>query len=453
MSTAYVTRRDAAGNPNPADSVTLDDGTGVAIRRSDGASALATGAANAVVFTAPDTYSYDYGVHALDPTYDYTISFRFVEGALVQVVPVAIASTAGLTTLRNARRALAERLAGARAGACHLIRAGVLTDPAAGTYVGTAGGPLWTTAFEQQRHIVSSDLVSTAEGGGEGLTGQLYDSAYVYVLSAVPEQRAVSPGSYVSDIDASEVTTVSGSDERVGYLALTRRLAAAVPAGTQVEIHTRLPVLNADGKVGLHWCLNEALSSMRTARRVSLDAVSGRVRYEMDADWLDQDGRILGLLEPEYLSGYEPYPVPSGHAVRRDGGATYLTTDLAYTTGQSFALETTRPAKTWIRVGGAWQDSRVGLVNESDEAAVPLRWLVLTAYYYAADVLSRTDPRGENTYWATERDRMRAVVAPYLIDAQQLDVQRTDRFRRGFRRPTLTGTSRGGWGRSGRGWP
>lgn len=346
-------------------------------------------------------------------------------------------------SLTDARRALAKKLAAYEQG-----KTGI--EPASGTtYTNVADGA------DAKRELVSSDLASTERSSAApSASVDEFNSAWVY-LPALPAQRRVAKNGFKPSQAADDVTNSSGSDQKVGVLIFERALQAVLAANQVFEVHTRLPVTDADGLPGLHSCLNRALRTLRIPDRISISGVSNQYRYDLSAyPWLTHQAQLAGTWDYEAISGMDPWGLPGRSRLRFDAQTQYLILDTPVPTGQTFYIDVYRPAYSWIKVSSTWANSTVGLVNESDEAAVDVNILTLVAAYFAAEALALKDPRGQEAFWLAKQQEYAQTARPFL-EWGQAGLESPG--------PYLAGNAhgdsaaflmrRGPASRSGRGWP
>lgn len=389
---------DANGTPVAAPiAVTLTDPTSAWGIKRDRDNAVIVAAGTATANPSLGVYTYDYGALSLDVNESYTLSFKYNTSSFQSVT---IAASQQGVTLRQARRLLSQAL-----GRYQLITTGVQTVPG-GVYVGTP------TGVDATRRVVSSDLADANKGGFASDTGNTWwEGAFIFDPTTALVRR-VTDGGYTGEAAASTVLDAGGT-VRVGHLTLSREVGTtALAPGRAIELHDTLPPVDGDGVAGLHTHLNRALEAIRTVKRIPIVAVAGQTRYDLSAySWLEYEEQVALALEPEVSVGARP-SVLGPVEIRRDGHIVYA--ELPEAQSGTFYLEVYRPAKTWIRSGGTWGDSTVGLVNESDEVAVPLRPFMLLAEYYACRELAQHDPRAKYQVWIERRNELEPRAASLL---------------------------------------
>jgi hypothetical protein len=236
----------------------------------------------------------------------------------------------------------------------------------------------------------------------------------VYALTTVPEQRQVARDGFSSNETASGVLSTGGATV-VGKVTCSRNFGAVLPVATTVEIHQKAPVLDELGTVGLHTWINKALQLQDVADTLTIAGVSNQYRYSLAAyPWITQEQQLIAVRGPEYVSGMDSDMLPGAGRIRIDADVPYLIIETPVTTGQSFYIDIYRPRSSWIKVGGTWGESTVGLVNETDEATADLYPTVNIAWYLFCDAKAQESPPGDAAIWMGKRSEAAKVALPYL---------------------------------------
>lgn len=311
-------------------------------------------------------------------------------------------------SLTAARRALGRKLVAYEQGTTGI-------ETAEG-YAGTAEGS------DANRAMVTSDLETTARSGAQPTAStDAWTGAWVYFPDLDPPvQRRVAQNGFAPSVLASSITDLEEDPEDVpkktAVLYFERALVEPMEPDLVWEGHFRLPVLDQARLSGLHTIINRALRVMMIPDRISISGVSNQYRYDLTTHpWLEQGAQLAGTWDYETVSGTDPYPLPGRNRLRFDGQARYLILEGGHVpTGQTFYVDVYRPASSWIKTSSTWAASTVGLVNETDEAAVPLDPLVLVAAYHAAEVLELKDPRAPDVYWGRKKLEYAVAAAPYM---------------------------------------
>jgi hypothetical protein len=315
--------------------------------------------------------------------------------------------------LTDARRSLAEKLTG-----YILFTSGCQVSPPSGTYVGVANGA------DATRHIVSTDLVLLdVAGTGTPAATDRWKYASVYIPST-QLQRKVSEKGYSGAKLASDVTDqASLTTTYVGMLTLAEILSSALAASIECELHSVMPPFSRETGMGLHACLNRALRAMKIRDSITLTKVANSRRYSLGQySWLTEDDQLIRVGDSETLANTDGNPLFGGGTIRTDGETAYLliNTEPSSTT---FTFDVWRPRSSWVRVGGTWQPSTAGLVNEDDAVSVDPDWLTFLAYTYACESLARAwrhDPAG--AWWQSEYDKHSPTAERRLRQERALDV-------------------------------
>lgn len=326
-------------------------------RDSDSAVVLPAGTAT----TNPSTgvYSYDYGGLALDPAQTYTATFTVVDATGSTPVVRSIAATASRRSLRAYRRAL-------------------VGQNQLGPYA-----QLVTSA-----NAAAADQLVIATLADTDRNEKGYQGVHAYVASGalVGQQRRVKLG---------------GFSAASGTLTMSRAFSAPCLAGSVVELHSRLPAIaTEDGRVGLRECINWALEVCPQVIRLEFSGVSGQYQYGLENfPWLTDEVQVGPAYDPASAAGLNPNAHTGGARLRLDAETPLLELDSPFTTGQTFEVELSIPGDRWIKSGGAWGRSEVGLVNEDDEALVDRRLVEQVGLAYAYRALAGLVEPRESDYW------------------------------------------------------
>lgn len=204
-----------------------------------------------------------------------------------------------------------------------------------------------------------------------------------------------------------------------GELQVAPAYSGQVLTAIDVEIHRLLPPDDDDGWTGLRSCINNALREMWTPHRLSITGVTGQPSYSLSAyeEWLDPEA-VLELRRQALSSSLNSFPAGTFDSVR---DADSLTLQVAPTLPGSDAstLEVFRPLDTWIKVGGVWGASTVGLVNDSDEALVNPDLVVAVALAHVYEALA-SGPDGARYDDKARKQRLKAnVVKEMHLDHRQ----------------------------------
>lgn len=363
MTTVAVFRRYNNDVLESADTVTLSDTTGVyGIKRvSDGTLMLAptgTGVTN----PSTGVYQYDYTALALDPTYSYYIYWKAVKSGFDDLyVTETIQSADTSRTLLGYRRAMG------RSG--KFGRWGLYTTTEA------------ATGSDATRTLISTSLID--------LVGQptKYNNAYPLITSGAlaGTQRRV---------------TDSGFTGSVGALLLNRTLGATAALGVDFEVWHRLPALPQDDQTSIRDLLNQALGNLYTVRTLTLTGVTDQQVYSVAAyPWLQRQEQIGPIYAVETDSTKIPARHSGGAQLHYNGSTPVLWVPVAFDTADSIKVDVAQPCNTYIRSGGTWGDSTVGLVDDSDAAMADpdlVREMVLAFYWEA---LAELVP-SERKFWS-----------------------------------------------------
>ena len=313
------------------------------------------------------------------------------------------------TTLTQARRDLAGAL-----GGYQKVTQGVQYTMPTGTYLGIS------TAADAARLIITSDLVDlNYAGDGSDTDSNWNNGAFAYLLNTVPEQRRLSNGSYSPSNAASDLVNITTTGFYAASLEMARPMGTAVTAGTVVELHSMLPPLDWDRGEGLHKCINRALMAMPMEYSVSITGAGTKIiSLGSTIPWLYRKDQYIGCYDKAADSDSlgRPHPgINPEHPFEFSGNTVSLVSDYVFPSGDTFTLKLWRPVGTWIKTGGTWGDSTVGLVNETDECFADPKIVELCATYYAYKTLAKVHRGvGQGAYYAEQLPEVAALAAPYL---------------------------------------
>lgn len=219
-----------------------------------------------------------------------------------------------------------------------------------------------------------------------------------------------------------------------GVLLVSRPFAAALAPGTTVEITSPLPVLRHVGIKGLNECVNEALSMIRVAARLT---VTGNGTYEYDLaaySWLTHEDQIVGISDSDIGTGYPALPSPYIPSLVTNGVSRTLVTRTSYSTAETFALDVVVPADRLVYDGTGWAfvpaGSPPGLLGDTYQTAAPESWVLAFAMVTALRQVGKliraqrgADP-GEKADALAENARLRRKWALTAFGIQQQEMPR-----------------------------
>lgn len=367
VSTATIERRNASGTLEDADTVTV----GIT-RDSDSAVILAT-TATGVTNPSTGVYAYDYLALALDPTLSYTLTWTLTLAADTDVVTAAIPGYNSRRSLRAYRRALV--------GQNQL-------------------GP-WTLLTTSSASAAADQLV-IADLSDVDLDTKAHNSAYAYLCDGAlaGQQRRVKKGGFTASS---------------GTLTMARAFTGVPAIDVDVELLSRLPAIRDElGRTGLRECINWSLEQCPQVVRFDFTGVSNQYQYPLEAyPWLTDAVQVGPVYDPVITTGLNPLAHVGGARLRLNGELPLLELDSPFATGDTFAVDLMIPGDRWIRTGGAWGQSDLGLVADDDEALVDRRLVEQVALAYAFRALGNlTEPR-ESDYWlrrAEQQERRAAWI-------------------------------------------
>jgi hypothetical protein len=402
--------RQVSGVGVDADAVTLRNqaNTAAITRVRDGAIIVTPAQANAVESVGDGAYEYDVEPHALDPSESYLIWFYFVAaGYSDRFESETIQAADTSRTRRGYRRAVMES---GRLGRYRRVTISETADP--------------DDDSDALKRLICASLINPDRDES------FFNTAFAFVASGaeVGEQRRVKRDSFINT---------------AGSLLVVRDYDAPIEAGTVVEFLWRLPADSEDGMPGVHDLINRALDELWTIDRIPLTTVANQRNYSLsDYPWLndqDQIGSIYGPIADAETENPRRW-LGGGH-IRPDADVGVLELDVPFSTDdETFWLEVARPDKRWIKSGGAWGSSNVGLQAEDDEALADPRLVTEFVLAFAFEALiGQAADDAEARHWekaAATQHTKAAALRSELLD-------KLDRSGRGVgKRPRVQNTAR-----------
>lgn len=315
-------------------------------RDTDNSVIVATGAAVTTVSNSGGVGQFTYTTTLLDTTLSYTaawkISYTPTGGAQqFDYVTTSAPAQVGIRSLVYLRRALAERLGGFD----------LLT---------TSGVSASNTQLNVQSII------------GELDSSDSYEGSWVFLTTGTSagDQRRIAG---------------TGIDATSGVITVNRPFTTTPATNTTFEIHTKLPAIRQSLTPGIREIINQVLAGLWTIDRVDFPT-SLTEQFLLTPDWLVNKGHVLDVYRPS-ASGYRPYKVGEAYTFKYDAESPFMEGVMVTETG--WQMDVVRPGNTWIKVGGVWQESTSGLVNDTDECLFPPQVVVAIGLYYAYDALSK----------------------------------------------------------------
>lgn len=362
---------------NPSDpnitivSVVLTDPTNsYGVRRSDTHAVII--AAGTVVTYASGVASFESALLDTSISYDVAWKITFSNGVTVYTDYATTTLEAYISprSLRSARRKLAERLGGIE-------------------YYTT------TELGQDNTSLISQDLINP------NLPSKYYDGDWVYGCNGMIKgsQRMILDNQYNS------------AD---GSIVLSRKFGdAIVPVGLDFEILTKLPALTEHKFTGLHYCINQALTTLWTIDRVPLPNPSNTELYDDIPSWIRGPQDIIDIYRPYGIGlasesvGMSYKYIYNSENPRLEGPA------LSDVTGYEIAAY--RKLNTWIKKNGVWQETALGLLDDEDEHLGDPELVTEVALYYAYLALAQNPLVGnqEKVIYLSEAGKQ-AVIANHI---------------------------------------
>lgn len=296
-----------------------------------------------------------------------------------------------------------------KASSFKLLTTGVLYS---GTYQGTASGS------DAARRIVSSGLASAnLSGTSTEIPATAKDFQWTYIPSTGEQRRIVKNG-YSGYNAASDVLTghnALADAYIVGYAVVDRAHATTLSANIEAEILGRFPALGYEDMPGLLWAVNEALAVLHSPRQESVTGNStNRIDVSTSFPWLKRPEQLVRVFGVDPANGYGPSQMAGKAWLEPDGERMWLHIPERVATGRVFTIQVRRPCNTWIRVGGTWATSAVGLVNETDEALPEVDRVTAVAYWQLCKRMARKGPKPQQKEWEDESRLAAESAAPFV---------------------------------------
>jgi hypothetical protein len=175
-------------------------------------------------------------------------------------------------------------------------------------------------------------------------------------------------------------------------------------AGDIVELTGLFPVTPQVGSDNSYLTiLNADLRQIVAPDRISLAITTSQEYYLLaQAAWLDREERLGAVWEPGPTGGL---PIPADWRrprLRLDAELPVLELAVPFAAAAGILfLDVLRPADTWIKSAGAWGESTVGLVSETDEARPSIEDVVKVGLMEAyLSLMSRAPGRPSGPYEA-----------------------------------------------------
>jgi hypothetical protein len=263
------------------------------------------------------------------------------------------------------------------------------------------------------QHLMVTQLATGGEAARHVILDELRDDE---------QERSQWAGAYLyarDGVQAGQQRRIlrEGYEGQFGALRLSRPFAAALLAGTSVELSWPLPVKKHLTVKGLDDIVNEALERCRVEARLSMtgDGTSAFnlsqhpsiLRYEDTNGLYDWRGRVVATDN----AGLSPY----AYDLRVNGHEIKLETSYLYTSGDTFELAIFSKAKYLVAQNNVWGYSNAGLVADDDQAAVPLHWVRAFGMVKALRHLDQLAMRDASLSDAARQ----AVLATHARDRQQ----------------------------------
>lgn len=242
------------------------------------------------------------------------------------------------------------------------------------------------------RTVICADLADDDDGG------TLYQQGYLYATdgNVAGEQRRVSVFDGTSGGVASFITTAPF--RAVPSVGITWEYSATLPR----KQHGQVP--------GLRDIVNQTLRKLWVPSRYTFDG-NGSYAYAVP-HWVTSQAQIGDLYDTGSALGRNPYRT-SRPVLRSDDQTPMLEVGTLYSAAQRFDVLLYRPATSYLKLGGTWQetlDPMAGLIDDEDEALAPLDDVVTVGLAYAYSALAYPHPGVKLDYWVARADAQKLLA-------------------------------------------
>ncbi len=339
----------------------------------DDATVLAAGTATSN--PSVGSYTYDATVHALSTSLDYSVTWTYTDETGTHTAVDTIEAADATRTLAAYRANIQYELGRFLETTTTAESASVL-ELVCGNLASSMAGP--TTYGGYYLHISSGDLAG--------------------------QERQV-PG--------------TGFANATGTFQVDRAFATVPASGVSVELSARLPATSIDGVRGVNYAINWALQRTWYPDRIALVPVTGQKFYSLQtwAHWFDRDIRVGRLWEAAKDALSNPMAHAGGAWLRYDGELPMLEIEIPFQAIDTvFYLSVLRVGHTWIKSGGSWSETHIGLDQDDDEARVDPNLVTQMALVQCYRQLANASTGGDRQGWLSECTTQ-AVKASILRNA------------------------------------
>jgi hypothetical protein len=236
--------------------------------------------------------------------------------------------------------------------------------------------------------------ISTISDATTNASANRYDGVWIYVASGaqIGAQRWITPGSFVPSTGT--VTVEFGWTAPAANDVI--ELTSLFPCEAQV----------AAGSTSYNAIVNKALSRLWAPDRISATFAGGTTAsLAAYAYWLDRPERLVRVLEPAPVSGYQPVPCDwRNPQLILDGGTPTLQIDTPYT--GTLTLDVMRPGDSLV--SGA--ESTTGPTSETATCLPSLNDVVTVGLEEAYRALMHRSTARPSGNWADKLKDQQALV-------------------------------------------
>ena len=203
-----------------------------------------------------------------------------------------------------------------------------------------------------------------------------------------------------------------------GSVQVSRALSTILSSGVEVEVHGVLPPIRQAGLMGWREVINTALRECWSVDTLNIaPATSTTLAHNLSTlPWIITEPDIIDVWVRS--SGASVDSLVGQWRFNYDMNAPTLELRQTHSTGTAIKPKVYRPLDTWIAVNSTWANSTSGLVNDTDEALLPLEGMVRVGLAVAYEHLATRGGTENESYYmdqaATWRRRADAWKGQFL---------------------------------------
>ena len=241
------------------------------------------------------------------------------------------------------------------------------------------------------RTVICADLVDDTDGG------TLYEGGWLYARdgNVAGEQRRVS--------------SFDGSTGSAARWICSGPFSAIPMAHINWEFGAKLPRITHGQTPGLREIANQAIRKIWVEDRYTLTG-NGTYAYTVPA-WLTRKEQI-GEVYDTTVATLNPYRTERPR-LRLDVESPRLELTTMYSASQTFDVQLFIEGNRRLKIGGTWAyqtSPRAGLIDDEDEALVPMDDFLPVALAYAYSAMAWPMPGVKLDYWAEKAEAQKILA-------------------------------------------